>query len=177
VWGVRHRKDDARAFCNAVKDADKDGLEYGVALAPQPDNSEDPNAIAVLGQCMMKPWFRAPRLKEWHVGYVRRDLANELHVEFLSKGVPIASELYEIFEQRDFYEIKFFVLAPQETATLQDYVACRQADRFGSNNEPGRRDQAVVSAWVRIARTRSDRDICRASDASQPRPQRSQSQA
>lgn len=112
VWGIKHRKNNARAFCHAVKDADKAGLEYGVALAPQPENPEDSNAIAVLGQCMVKPWFRAPRLKEWHVGYVRRDLASELQDEFLSKDVPIASELYEIFEQRDFYEIKFFILAP-----------------------------------------------------------------
>ena len=112
VWGVHHRKENARAFCHAVKAAEKAGREYGIALAPQPDNPHDPNAIGVLGQCMVKLWFRAPQLREWHIGYVQRDLAKELNNEFLSKDITIASELYEIFEQGDFFEIKFIVLAP-----------------------------------------------------------------
>ena len=112
VWGVKRRKADALAFCRAVEKAERGKLVYGVALAPQPDNPHDKNAIAVLGQCMVKPWFRKPALKEWHIGYVRRELAGELHDEFLSKDIPIASEMYEVFHSGDYIEIKFIVLAP-----------------------------------------------------------------
>lgn len=112
VQGIHYRKPNVRAFCKAVKRAERLRLEYGVALAPQSDNQHDPNAIAVLGQCMVKRLFRSPKLQEWHIGYVARELAAELQSEFLRKDIPIASELYEIFQQGDFYEIKFIVLAP-----------------------------------------------------------------
>lgn len=112
VVGVQYRKPDVRGFCAAVRKAERAGLEYGVALAPQPNNVHDPNAIAVLGQCMVKRWLRSPRLMEWHIGYVERGLATELHEEFLDLGIPIASELYEIFQQGDFFDVKFIVLAP-----------------------------------------------------------------
>ena len=112
VWGVNYRRSNANAFCKAVEAAERSGLIYGLALAPEPTNKNDPNAIAVFGQCMVKPFFRSPRLHQWHIGYVQRDLARELHQGLLSRGIPIASELYRIFEQDDYLEIKFIVLAP-----------------------------------------------------------------
>jgi hypothetical protein len=112
VWGINHRMSDAKAFCRAVELAERASLTYGVALAPEPTNRYDPNAIAVLGQCMVKRFFGSPKLQEWHIGYVQRDLARELHEDLLSKGIAVASELYRIFEQDDYLEVKFIVLAP-----------------------------------------------------------------
>lgn len=112
VWGINHRKGDVVAFCQAVDDAERSGRPYGIYLRPEPANQHDPNAIAVIGRCMVKPLFRSPRLKEWHIGYIQRDLAREIHEDLLGKGIPIASELYCIFEQDDYVEVKLIVLAP-----------------------------------------------------------------
>lgn len=112
VHGLRYRQANVRAFCMAVEKAERKGLSYGVALAPQPGNPDDPFAIAVLGQAFEKRWFRSVRLREWHIGYVRRELAREIHDEFLSKGIAVASQLRSIYESGRYIEIKYFVLAP-----------------------------------------------------------------
>ena len=112
VVGVQFRKSNVREFCECVARGEKSHMAYGVALAPEPDNEHDPFAIAVLGQCMVKKIFRKPKLVEWHVGYVSKDLARELHKDFLSKDIPIASELYKIYTAHDYYDIEFLVLAP-----------------------------------------------------------------
>lgn len=113
VVGNRYRESNVDAFCAAVAAADLRNLAYGVALTPQPGNPEDPYALAVFGQCEVKPWFRSIRLKEWHIGYVRRDLAREMHDEFLSQGIPIASHLRNIYRSGKYIEINFFILAPK----------------------------------------------------------------
>ena len=112
VWGLSHRKTNVAAFCHAVFDAERTKRAYGIYLRPEPANQHDPNAIAVIGRCMVKPFFRSPRSEEWHIGYIQRDLARELHEDLLGRGVPIESELYCIFEQDDYVEVKFIILAP-----------------------------------------------------------------
>jgi len=112
VYGLKYRQANVRAFCTAVAMAERKGLHYGLALAPQPDNPDDPSAIAILGQAFEKRWFRSERLREWHIGYVRRQLAKEIYEEFLSKSIPIASQLRNIYESGRYIEINYFVLAP-----------------------------------------------------------------
>jgi len=113
IAGIAHRKGAAQAFANAVRTADRKGLAYGVALAPQPDNVHDRNAIAVIGQCMTKGWLGHQKLQEWHVGFLPAELAAELQRDLLSKGITIASQLYEVRETDEgFIAIKIIVLAP-----------------------------------------------------------------
>lgn len=113
VYGLRYREANVQAFCAAVAIADAEQLSYGVALTPQADNPNDPNAIAILGQCEVKPRFRSKRMNEWHIGYVRQELAQELHEEFLSKGIPVASQLRNIYRSGKYTGINYFVLAPK----------------------------------------------------------------
>jgi len=113
VYGLQYREANVQAFCAAVAVAGAKHLSYGVALAPQADNPNDPNAIAIFGQCEVKPWLRSKWLNEWHIGCVRWELAQELHEEFLSKGIPIASQLRNIYRDGKYTEINYFVLAPK----------------------------------------------------------------
>lgn len=112
VFGLKHREANARAFAAAVEKAERAGQRYGVALALQPDNPHDRYAIAVFGQCMVKPFLRTPKLREWHIGFVERELARELHDDLLSRGIPISSELYSIYKSGKYLEINYIVLAP-----------------------------------------------------------------
>ncbi|WP_085043876.1 HIRAN domain-containing protein [Ensifer aridi] len=104
VVGVRHRFANAAAFAEAARNAERFGQLYGVTLEPQPDNVHDRNAIAVHGQV---------GTQKWHVGYLDRELAAELNRDLLSKDIPIAAELYEIWVgDTGLIDIKVIVLAP-----------------------------------------------------------------
>ena len=112
VAGTQYRRRNAWRYCEAVESAESRELFYGVTPVPEPTNRHDPHAIAIFGHCEVKPLFRKPRHRAWHVGYMPRELAAEMHAEFLSVNIPIAAELYEIFIQGNYLEIKFIVLAP-----------------------------------------------------------------
>ncbi|PWL18154.1 hypothetical protein DKP76_10570 [Falsochrobactrum shanghaiense] len=102
--GVAHRKQAALEFAQAAKSASDAGQRYGVTVTPDRNNAHDQNAIAVHG-------FVGSR--SWHVGYLDRNTAAELHHDLLSKKIPIAGELYEIYVGSDSYmEIKLIILAP-----------------------------------------------------------------
>jgi hypothetical protein len=112
VVGVHHRKRDARAFVEAVRRAESKGLIYGLQLEHQPNNPHDRNAIAVFGVAEVRGWFRRG-MREWHVGFLDRDLAAELHRDLISKGLPIGAELYAIYVgDEGFIDINLIVLAP-----------------------------------------------------------------
>jgi len=112
VAGVQFRKADAKAFADSAKSAEKKKRYYGVLLQHEPDNPHDRNAIAVFGLAEVKSLFRID-LRKWHIGYLPADLAAELCRELLNRGVPIAAELYSIYEGRQgFLDFKFIVLAP-----------------------------------------------------------------
>ncbi len=112
VAGVQHRKEDVRAFARCVKTAEKKQLEYGVELKLEPDNPADENAIKVIGFAEVPKLFGQPTFKDWHIGYCDRELAEQLHADLLHQGVEIAAELYSVYLNDDFFDIKFFVLAP-----------------------------------------------------------------
>ena len=112
VVGIQFRKNAVIDFSRAVSGAERKGLVYGLLLRHEPDNPHDRNAIAVTGFVEAKGWFRRG-MKKWHVGYVPAILAEEIVRDLVAKGIPIAAELYSIFEGLDgFVGIKFFVLAP-----------------------------------------------------------------
>lgn len=112
VVGVHHRKADATAFAEAARVAERKGLQYGLQLEHQPNNPHDPKAIAVYGVAEIKGIFRSG-VKEWHIGYLPAELTGEMCQEFVSKGVPIAAELYSIYEGKDgFLDFKVIILAP-----------------------------------------------------------------
>jgi hypothetical protein len=112
VVGVQFRKREAKRFARAAGKAERCALRYSVRLAPQPDNPADHNAIAVYGVAESRGWFRSG-LREWHVGYIDRETAAELTRDLIAKNVPIAAELYSIYEGRDgFLDFKIIVLAP-----------------------------------------------------------------
>lgn len=93
VVGVQHRKADAKGFAKAARKAEAKRLQYGVQLEHQPNNRHDRNAIAVYGVAERKGWFRSG-VKEWHIGYLDRELAAELVEDLVSKTLPVAAELY-----------------------------------------------------------------------------------
>lgn len=117
VVGIHHRKRDAIAFAKAARKAEQRGLVYGVHLEHQPNNPHDRNAIAVFGVADVKGWFRR-RTGEWHIGYLDRDLAADIVRDLVSKGLPVAAELYSIYEGNDgFLDFKVIVLAPPGYST------------------------------------------------------------
>lgn len=104
VAGVQHRKDNAGEFARAVHVAEASGARYGLSLSPEPGNPHDPNAIKVFG---------VVGSKSWHIGYLDRDTAAEVTQDLISKGVPIAAELYEVWVGEEGYvDFKMLVLAP-----------------------------------------------------------------
>ncbi len=112
VVGVHHRKADAIAFARAARKAEAKGLQYGVQLEHRPDNAHDANAIAVIGVAEQKSWF-SRKVGQWHIGYLDRDIASEIVSDLVSKGIPVASQLYSIYEGNEgFLDFKVIVLAP-----------------------------------------------------------------
>ena len=112
VVGVHHRKADAIAFARAARKAEAGGLVYGVELEHHPDNPHDPNAIAVFGVAERKGWFKSS-VERWQIGYLDADLAAEIVGDLVSMGIPVAAELYSIYEgQEGYLDFKVIVLAP-----------------------------------------------------------------
>lgn len=112
VAGIVFRKRDAGAFFVAVARAEREGRRYGLELERQPDNPEDANAIAVYGVAAERRLLRGWRERRWHIGFVPRAVAAEIVASFTERGLPIAAELYSLFRQGDFLEVRFFVLGP-----------------------------------------------------------------
>lgn len=112
VAGWTFRAANVERFFAAVRKAEADGRPYGVRVRPEPHNAHDPLAIAVYGFASVKRWLRSPRIEEWHIGYVPADQAAAIHRDMLSKGMPIEAELYTLYLQDDYREVRFFVLAP-----------------------------------------------------------------
>jgi hypothetical protein len=124
---VQHRKVDALAFARAVQAAEQKGLRYGVMLEREPLNPHDQKAIKVIGSALVKPWFGAPCERSWHIGYVPREVSEELVEDLYSQNHPCAAELYGIYVGRDFIDIEFFVLVPKGSP-----AALRTARRHAS---------------------------------------------
>lgn len=104
VVGLNHRLDNLLTFCTVVQHAERNGNPYGVELRPEPLNPYDQNAIAVDGVYAGK---------RWHLGYLDRSLASELHEDLISAGVPISAELYSIWLGDDGYaDVNVIILAP-----------------------------------------------------------------
>jgi hypothetical protein len=104
VKGIQHRGSAVGAFATAVQAAERHRAYYGVTLKPEPGNSHDKNAIAVYGIASGA---------EWHLGYLDAYTAEEINRDLVSKGIPIAAELYEIWvSDEGFIDVKIIVLAP-----------------------------------------------------------------
>jgi hypothetical protein len=117
VVGVHYRKADAVAFARAARNAEVKGLVYGVELEHRPDNRHDPNAIAVIGVAERKGWF-SRSVRRWNIGYLDRDVAAEIVGDLVSKGFPVAAELYSIYEGKEgYFDFKIIVLAPPGHST------------------------------------------------------------
>ena len=117
IVGVHHRKANAVAFARAARKAEARSLVYGVELEHHPGNRHDPNAIAIFGVAEQKGWFRRT-VGRWHIGYLDRDVAADIVGDLVSKGIPVAAELYSIYEGNDgFLDFKVIVLAPAGYST------------------------------------------------------------
>ncbi|WP_309085735.1 HIRAN domain-containing protein [Chelativorans sp.] len=104
VVGLQHRQDAVRSFVMAVALAEGEGQRYGVRLRPDPANPHDKNAIAVDGYVSMD---------RWHIGFLDRVTAKELHRDLISVGIPIEAELYSLWRGDDGYiDVNLIVLAP-----------------------------------------------------------------
>jgi hypothetical protein len=112
VAGVAHHRVSASRFASAVKNAEVYALPYGLRLEPEPTNKFDPNAIRVIGFADTKGWMGGTKRQEWLIGYVSANTAAELKTDLISHGVPIAAELYNIFQDGGFLDFNFIVLAP-----------------------------------------------------------------
>lgn len=96
----------------AVKKAEARRLPYGLMLERQPNNPHDKNAIAIFGVADVRTLFGTKR-REWHIGFVPADVSADVVTNLIDEGVPVAVELYRIYEGRDGYlDVKFFILAP-----------------------------------------------------------------
>lgn len=112
VVGLNHRPGEVAKFFSAVRKAERKGLSYGIMVVPEPNNPHDRNAIKVIGFAESKPLFGGLMRREWHVGYVERDMAAEVTEALLANRIPISAELYRLYEGNDYREIQMFVLAP-----------------------------------------------------------------
>jgi hypothetical protein len=128
VAGIQFRKSEVRKFARALIKADRQDHVYGLKLHVEPDNPHDPNAIAVFGVAIYDGWFRRKKCGKWHVGYVPAEVAADVTVNLVLQDVPIAAELYSIFhgdKGDDYWDIKFFVLAPPGNSASKRERAAR----------------------------------------------------
>lgn len=99
-----HRKDAASAFARAVWTAEKRGTVYGLRLEPDPTNAYDRKAIKIFG---------VVGSEEWHIGFVDADTAADISTDIITRDLPIAGELYEVYiGHAGFVDVKYLVLAP-----------------------------------------------------------------
>lgn len=104
VAGIQHRFQSVVEFAAAAKQAEDSGSHYGLRLAPEPTNAHDKNAIKVFG---------VVGEKEWHIGYLRQETAKEITADLVSKGIPIAATLLNIYvSPSGFIDVNFLILAP-----------------------------------------------------------------
>jgi hypothetical protein len=96
VVGISHRHKAATAFAAAVERAERTGLHYGLQLELDPGNPHDQNAIKVWGVATRRRIFFGATERSWHIGYVAAELAEELQRDLISRGLPIAAELYAV---------------------------------------------------------------------------------
>jgi hypothetical protein len=126
VVGVSMSKPAARAFASAARLAERRGWAYGVTPQWEPNNPHDPNAIAVIGMAESRGCFGGRRLGEWKIGYLPREVAEEVVTTLAEPGFPVGLELYSIYEGREGYiDIKVVVLGPPGTS----HSARRRAKR------------------------------------------------
>jgi hypothetical protein len=107
-----HRRADAINFANAVRKAEQQRLFYGLRLESEPNNPHDANAIKVWGTAERKGWFGTVRRDEWHLGYVDAANASELKADLIARGIKIDVELYSVFVDDDYIDVKMIILAP-----------------------------------------------------------------
>lgn len=113
VVGIQYRKKAGLEFCDAVKASEKKGAPYGLMLERQPNNPHDANAIAVIGVATVFPWIGKPKQKEWHIGFVPKEIAADVVPHLIDQSIPVGVEMHSIYKRGDYCEIKFFVLAPK----------------------------------------------------------------
>ncbi|WP_424986458.1 HIRAN domain-containing protein [Microbulbifer sp. S227A] len=74
VAGIDNRIDDVIAFLKAAASASDENRLFGIRLVPEPHNPNDENAIKVMGIAAAK----RGELKTWHIGYVPRQIAENV---------------------------------------------------------------------------------------------------
>jgi hypothetical protein len=116
IAGVSYRLKEARAWASAAKRAEVNGDRYGVKLELEPGNPHDPNATRVIGVASRRILLGRMTEKEWHLGYVPRELAAEVHRDLIDSNIELAAELYDIqtneVEGHSYIDIRVFILAP-----------------------------------------------------------------
>lgn len=102
---------DVEKWSVACERAEDMGRPYGVALELEPNNSDDPDAIKVIG------WAEFGTEHNWHLGYVPRNRSARLHREFIGRGVALAAELVSIYQDAGgFIDIKINILQARQDA-------------------------------------------------------------
>lgn len=112
VAGIVHRKGACRSWASAVARAESAKLPYGIDLEPEPSNPHDANAIRVIGHATTRGFFGGLKQHRHFIGYLPAWLAQEINEDLISQGLPIAGELYSIYQANDFFDVKVLVLGP-----------------------------------------------------------------
>jgi hypothetical protein len=113
IVGVSMRRAEAAAFADAVSEAERRRLIYGVNLQYEPNNPDDPNALAVIGTAERKALFGGIKTREWKIGYLPREIAVEVVDELIKPGLPVGIELFSIYRgSAGYVDFKVIVLGP-----------------------------------------------------------------
>jgi len=106
------QREEAEAFSKAVRKAERQGLQYGVTLIPEPNNIYDQNAIAVQGFADHRGWWGKGRRRIYDVGYLDLFTSHQINTNIIFRGAKIAAELHSVEVSRGALSIKVVVLAP-----------------------------------------------------------------
>jgi hypothetical protein len=113
IVGVSMRRKEAAAFADAVSEAERHRLIYGVNLQYEPNNPHDPNALAVIGTAECRGFFGGSKTREWKIGYLPREIAAEVVGELIKPGLPVGIELFSVYRGSGGYvDFKVIVLGP-----------------------------------------------------------------
>lgn len=113
VAGIHRHRPANEQFAAAVSLAEARGWGYGLFLLPEPHNPYDANALAIWGWCLTPRFLRQPRRSEWHLGYVERGLAAEMHAYQRDHAIPIDIHLRHIYKSGRYIDVSYFLLAPK----------------------------------------------------------------
>jgi len=107
IVGLAEKGSSLRRFVDAVRQAERENLRYGVKVVGRRSAP-----VAVVGVAEYRRWLFTGR-REWAIGTVDEKATDRVARRLIEAGAPLAAELVEIVIHGDgMVDVRFRLLAP-----------------------------------------------------------------